>query len=201
MGPITKATVVLMALMLLCAIYNFLGQVERNHAAGIATVSALEILHRCAPLNEVISSIETLDDKLSSPIVLAGLEAFKTAPDGFAEAKPIELAKSAMDRREALAHLDARRPLILLDTVASVAPMLGMFATILALLGVFRANRNVEGAGSPRHRQHSQSRACAGCNRASRGGTHCSVLQLRITRNRKARRTKRRIGHGCRRDI
>ncbi len=140
MGPITKATVVLMALMLLCATYNFLGQIERNHAAGIATVSALEILHRCAALNEVISSIETLDDKLSSPIVLAGLEAFKTAPDGFAEARPIELAKRAMDRREALAHLEARRRLILLDTVASVAPMLGMFATILALLGALSWN-------------------------------------------------------------
>ena len=147
MGPITKATVVLMALMLLCAIYNFLGQVERNHAARIATVSALEVLHRCAPLNEVIASIEILDDKLSSPIVLAGLEAFKTAPTSVSDALATRLAERAMERRAALAHLEARRGLILLDTVANLAPMLGMFATMLAIMGSFRATAESAGEG------------------------------------------------------
>ena len=147
MGPITKATVVLMALMLFCAIFNFLEQVEKNHAAGIATISALEVLRRCAPLNEVISSIETLDDKLSSPIVLAGLEAFKTAPTSVSDALATRLAERAMERREALVHLEARRGLILLDTVANLAPMLGMFATMLAIMGSFRATAESAGEG------------------------------------------------------
>lgn len=137
MGPITKATVVLMVLLLLCAIYNFLEQVEKQQGGRIAANSALEILHRGAPLKEVVASIETLDDRQSSSVVLAGLEAFKTAPSGVSDVLAVRLAERAMERQEALAHLEARRSLILLDTVANLAPMLGMFATTRAILHTF----------------------------------------------------------------
>jgi biopolymer transport protein ExbB/TolQ len=142
MGPITKATVLLMGFMLLCAIYNFVGHVRELHAANVAAKSGKQILSRRGTLNEVISAVRTSDDKLSVPVMLAGLETFKTAPSGVSDAEAVESAERAMERKEAVAHLMARQRLILLDTVANLAPLLGMFATMLAIMGSFRLPQN-----------------------------------------------------------
>jgi biopolymer transport protein ExbB/TolQ len=138
MGPTTKATVLLMGFMLLCAIYAFLKHIEQRHVAMIAAASIVGTLRQQHPLSESIVEIQNIDDHLSSPVVRAGFEAFEAAPDTLSDVHAIELAEHAMERRERVAHLHARRGLILLDTVAHAAPLVGFSAVMLAITNIFR---------------------------------------------------------------
>ena len=92
-----------------------------------------------APVGEIVASLGGKND-LSSPLVAAGLHAFQTAPSSLSNAEAIQSAELAIERRDRTAHLEAQRSLIPLDTIASVAPFLGMIATIIGILGSFRGN-------------------------------------------------------------
>ena len=95
MSLITRASVLLMGFMLLCAIYDFLKQVESRHAAVNAAASILETLqHERTVLSESIFAVQSIADQLSAPVVLAGLKAFKFAPNTLADVLAVERSRA-----------------------------------------------------------------------------------------------------------
>ena len=189
MGPITKATVVLMGFMLLCAIYNFLKQVEsRPRSRDCRRFHTGDFATRSDPLSEsIVCRFRTSMTKCPSPVVLAGLEAFKSAPNTLADVQAIELAERAMERRESVADLHAQRGLILLDTVTHTAPLVGFFAVMLAITNIFRGTAESVAEYLTFVVNSLAHALCTGADWAGGCGIGGSIPQLYLSRHRKGR--------------
>lgn len=137
MSVITKITLLVMALMLLCTVYNLALHLVRQRTAHLNARSILRLLEQRASLGEIIVALGRRRD-LSSPLVFAGLQAFQSATSSFSNTEAIQVADLAMQRCERNSHLEAQRSLIPLDTVANIAPLMGMFSTVFRILNASR---------------------------------------------------------------
>ena len=139
MNVIERASILTMAVMSLCALYTLLLTALQQAKARIAACSSIRILKRRPVLAEAIADLKK-HSRLLSLIVLSGLEAFQCAPSSVSDTEAVQLAESAMQRCERTIRFDTQRSLIPLDTIANVAPLIGMFATIFGILSSFRGN-------------------------------------------------------------
>ena len=139
MNVIERATILPMALMSLCAVYTLLLHALQQAKANIAARASIQILKQRLIPGEAIADLNKRAHVLSL-IVLGGLEAFQYAPSSVSDTEAVQLAESAMQRCERTINLDAERSLIPLDTIANVAPLLGMFATIFGIFSSFRGH-------------------------------------------------------------
>jgi len=138
MKVIERASILTMAVMSLCALYTLLLTALQQAKTRIAACSSIRILKQKPILAEVIADLK--HSILVSLIALSGLEAFQCAPSSVSDAEAVQLAESAMQRCERTIRFDRQRSLIPLDTIANVAPLIGMFATIFGILSSFRGH-------------------------------------------------------------
>lgn len=137
MNVIERATILTIAVMSLCAVCTLLLHAVQQAKAYIAARASIRILKQKPILDEAIADLSKRAE-LSSLIVLGGLEAFQYAPTFVSDMEAVQLAESAMQRCERTIHLEVQRSLIPLDTIANVAPFIGMFATIFGIFSSFR---------------------------------------------------------------
>lgn len=137
MNVVERASILTMAVILLGAVYTLLVQAVQQSKAHLAARASIRILKQKPILGEAVADLNKRAF-LSSLIVLGGVDAFQHARRSVSDIEAVQLAESAMRRCERTIHLDAQLSLVPLDTIANVAPLIGMFATIFGILSSFR---------------------------------------------------------------
>jgi biopolymer transport protein ExbB/TolQ len=143
---IERASILTMAVMSLGALYTLLLNAVQQAKTHKAARAEIRVLQQKPILAEAIADLNTRAHPFSM-VVLTGLETFQYAPHSVSDIEAVQLAESAMQRCERTIHLDAQLSLVPLDTIANVAPLIGMFATIFGILSSFRGGHDSKATG------------------------------------------------------
>jgi len=122
--------------------YNKAKQQSRQYAPKVA--QAL----KNSNIDEAINISDRHKDSHLAMVVSSGLKEFK-AHEGNTEisADEMEAAKRALERAIAVKTAELKRGLAGLATVGSTAPFVGLFGTVVGIIGAFEALRTNETAG------------------------------------------------------
>jgi biopolymer transport protein ExbB/TolQ len=99
-------------------------------------------------IDEAINISDRHKDSHLAMVVSSGLKEFK-AHEGNSDisADEMEASKRALERAIAVKTAELKRGLAGLATVGSTAPFVGLFGTVVGIIGAFQALRNNESAG------------------------------------------------------
>lgn len=122
--------------------YNKAKQQSRQYAPKVA--QALKNNN----IDEAINISDKYKDSHLAMVVSSGLKEF-AANQGNSEisSDAMEASKRALDRAIAVKTADLKRGLSGLATVGSTAPFVGLFGTVVGIIGAFQALRSNESAG------------------------------------------------------
>lgn len=122
--------------------YNKAKQQSRQYAPKVA--QAL----KTGNIDEAINISDRHKDSHLAMVVSSGLKEF-AAHQGNAEISADEMAASerALERAIAVKTAELKRGLAGLATVGSTAPFVGLFGTVVGIIGAFQALKNNESAG------------------------------------------------------
>lgn len=122
--------------------YNKAKQQSRQYAPKVA--QAL----KTGNIDEAINISDRHKDSHLAMVVSSGLKEF-AAHQGGAEISADEMAASerALERAIAVKTAELKRGLAGLATVGSTAPFVGLFGTVVGIIGAFQALKNNESAG------------------------------------------------------
>lgn len=122
--------------------YNKAKQQSRQYAPKVA--QAL----KNSNIDEAINISDRHKDSHLAMVVSSGLKEF-AAHQGSAEisADEMQASERALDRAIAVKTAELKRGLAGLATVGSTAPFVGLFGTVVGIIGAFQALKNNESAG------------------------------------------------------
>lgn len=122
--------------------YNKAKQQSRQYAPKVA--QAL----KNSNIDEAINISDRHKDSHLAMVVSSGLKEFK-AHEGNSDisADEMEASKRALERAIAVKTAELKRGLAGLATVGSTAPFVGLFGTVVGIIGAFQALKNNESAG------------------------------------------------------
>jgi len=141
MGLIARGVVILLALM---SIYSVGVSIERAWRFFKAKKQSLEVALRITPLlemnrlEEAVLLTKNRDYKHShiARVIGAGLGRFRAAgPD---EDDPVASTKNAVERESLMTSADMKRGLSNLATIATTAPFIGLFGTVMGIVSAFQ---------------------------------------------------------------
>jgi biopolymer transport protein ExbB len=100
---------------------------------------AIAIALRDGRIDEAIKVAERNKKSHLAKVVTAGLMEFKAQQDnpGAIPSETIEASKRALERTEAIVHAELKRGLSSLATIGSIAPLVGLFGTVMGILNAF----------------------------------------------------------------
>ena len=183
MGALAKAVVIGLFFMSAWSIgvmidrflaYNAARKQSRAFAPAVA--GAL----REGKLDEAVKIADRYKKSHLAKVVVAGLQEFQAHQMSTEiPGEEIEASKRALERAEAIVHAELKRGVSGLATIGSTAPFVGLFGTVVGIIGAFNALRTNETAGingtsqawsrkntvSPSARRRRRGRHYAGCGR------------------------------------
>jgi biopolymer transport protein ExbB len=89
-------------------------------------------------LDEVVSIAGCNSKSHIAKVVASGLGAFQAAPLLLSDAEVIEIVKRGLRRSAADVHVEMKRGLSGLANIASTAPFIGIFGTVVGILNAFK---------------------------------------------------------------
>ncbi len=89
-------------------------------------------------LDEAISIAERNKKSHIAKVVATGLSEFQAASAQVADEEIIEAAKRGLERSVALVHAEMKRGLSGLATIGATAPFVGLFGTVMGIIGAFK---------------------------------------------------------------
>jgi biopolymer transport protein ExbB len=89
-------------------------------------------------LDEAISIAERNKKSHLAKVVATGLSEFQAASAQVADEEVIEAAKRALERSVAIVHAEMKRGLSGLATIGATAPFVGLFGTVMGIIGAFK---------------------------------------------------------------
>src|SRR5438034_2670972 len=117
---------------------------KQSRAFAPAVAGAL----RDGKIDEAIKVAERNKKSHLAKVVTAGLMEFRAHQEsGEIPGETIEASKRALERTEAIVHAELKRGLGGLATVGSTAPFVGLFGTVVGIIGAFQALKTNENAG------------------------------------------------------
>ncbi len=98
-------------------------------------------------LDEAISIAERNKKSHIAKVVATGLSEFQAASSQVNDEEVIEAAKRGLERSIAIVHAEMKRGLSGLATIGATAPFVGLFGTVMGIIGAFKgiANSKVTG--------------------------------------------------------
>ncbi len=121
--------------------YNKAKQQSRQYAPKVA--QAL----KNSNIDEAISISDKHKDSHLAMVVSSGLKEFSAHSGGEITADEMEASKRALERAIAVKTAELKRGLSGLATVGSTAPFVGLFGTVVGIIGAFVALAQSESAG------------------------------------------------------
>ena len=89
-------------------------------------------------LDEAISIAERNKKSHIAKVVATGLSEFQAASAQVADNEVIEAAKRGLERSVAIVHAEMKRGLSGLATIGATAPFVGLFGTVMGIIGAFK---------------------------------------------------------------
>jgi len=89
-------------------------------------------------LDEAISIAERNKKSHIAKVVATGLSEFQAASAQVADEEVIEASKRALERSVAIVHAEMKRGLSGLATIGATAPFVGLFGTVMGIIGAFK---------------------------------------------------------------
>jgi biopolymer transport protein ExbB len=89
-------------------------------------------------LDEAISIAERNRKSHIAKVVATGLTEFQAASAQVADEEVIEAAKRGLERSVAIVHAEMKRGLSGLATIGATAPFVGLFGTVMGIIGAFK---------------------------------------------------------------
>jgi biopolymer transport protein ExbB/TolQ len=89
-------------------------------------------------LDEAISIAERNKKSHIAKVVATGLSEFQAASAQVANEEVIEAAKRGLERSVAIVHAEMKRGLSGLATIGATAPFVGLFGTVMGIIGAFK---------------------------------------------------------------
>src|SRR5450432_402850 len=89
-------------------------------------------------LDEAISIAERNKKSHIAKVVATGLSEFQAASSQVGDEEVIEAAKRGLERSVAIVHAEMKRGLSGLATIGSTAPFVGLFGTVMGIIGAFK---------------------------------------------------------------
>lgn len=89
-------------------------------------------------LDEAISIAERNKKSHIAKVVATGLSEFQAASAQVADTEVIEAAKRGLERSVAIVHAEMKRGLSGLATIGATAPFVGLFGTVMGIIGAFK---------------------------------------------------------------
>jgi biopolymer transport protein ExbB len=89
-------------------------------------------------LDEAISIAERNKKSHIAKVVATGLSEFQAASAQVGDEEVIEAAKRGLERSVAIVHAEMKRGLSGLATIGSTAPFVGLFGTVMGIIGAFK---------------------------------------------------------------
>jgi len=89
-------------------------------------------------LDEAISIAERNKKSHIAKVVATGLSEFQAASAQVADEEVIEAAKRGLERSVAIVHAEMKRGLSGLATIGATAPFVGLFGTVMGIIGAFK---------------------------------------------------------------
>src|SRR5271167_1345340 len=93
-------------------------------------------------LDEAISIAERNKKSHIAKVVATGLSEFQAASAQVGDEEVIEAAKRGLERSVAIVHAEMKRGLSGLATIGSTAPFVGLFGTVMGIIGAFKGIAN-----------------------------------------------------------
>jgi biopolymer transport protein ExbB len=99
-------------------------------------------------LDEAIKIADRYKKSHLAKVVVAGLQEFRAHQESNdISGEEIEASKRALDRSEAIVHAELKRGISTLATIGSTAPFVGLFGTVVGIIGAFRGIATEKSAG------------------------------------------------------
>ena len=151
MGPLAKAVVVGLFIM---SAYSIGVMIDRLMAYSAARKQSRQFAPAVAgalregKLDEAVKIADRFKKSHLAKVVVAGLQEFQAHQiSSEIPGEEIEASKRALERAEAIVHAELKRGVSALATIGSTAPFVGLFGTVIGIIGAFNALRTNETAG------------------------------------------------------
>jgi len=137
------ARVVVLVLFIL-SIYSFGVMIDRALMYSAARKQSRIFVQQVAgalrdgKLDEAISIAERNKKSHIAKVVATGLSEFQSASNQVSDSEVIEAAKRGLERSVAIVHAEMKRGLSALATIASTAPFVGLFGTVVGIINAFK---------------------------------------------------------------
>ncbi|MBZ5526412.1 MAG: MotA/TolQ/ExbB proton channel family protein [Acidobacteriia bacterium] len=139
----TLARIVVLILFIL-SIYSFGVMIDRALMYSAARKQSRIFVQQVAgalrdgKLDEAISIAERNKKSHIAKVVATGLSEFQSASNQVSDSEVIEAAKRGLERSVAIVHAEMKRGLSALATIASTAPFVGLFGTVVGIINAFK---------------------------------------------------------------
>jgi biopolymer transport protein ExbB len=141
MSGLGQTVVILLVMMF---VWLIAAMIERSYRYSVACdqsrafVRQASVSFRNRKLDEVISLAGCNSKSHVAKVVASGLAAFQAAPPPLSDVEVIEIAKRGLRRSAADVHVEMKRSLCGLANIASTAPFVGLFGTVIGILNAFK---------------------------------------------------------------
>jgi len=143
----TIALIVVFILFVL-SIYSFGVMIDRALMYSAARKQSRVFVQQVAgalkegKLDEAIAIAERNKKSHIAKVVATGLSEFQSASQQVSDSDVIEAAKRGLERSVAIVHAEMKRGLSGLATIGATAPFVGLFGTVMGIIGAFKGIAN-----------------------------------------------------------
>jgi biopolymer transport protein ExbB/biopolymer transport protein TolQ len=141
MGMLARFVVLILFVL---SIYSFGVMIDRALMYSAARKQSRIFVQQVAgalrdgKLDEAISIAERNKKSHIAKVVATGLSEFQSASNQVSDSEVIEAAKRGLERSVAIVHAEMKRGLSALATIASTAPFVGLFGTVVGIINAFK---------------------------------------------------------------
>jgi biopolymer transport protein ExbB len=141
MGNLARLVVLILFIL---SIYSFGVMIDRALMYSAARKQSRIFVQQVAgalrdgKLDEAISIAERNKKSHIAKVVATGLSEFQSASNQVSDSEVIEAAKRGLERSVAIVHAEMKRGLSALATIASTAPFVGLFGTVVGIINAFK---------------------------------------------------------------
>jgi biopolymer transport protein ExbB/TolQ len=142
MSWLAQAVVILLLFMLARSLGIMVDRTVRYTAAWNQSrhfVQQVAGALREGSVDEAISIAERNKKSHIAEAVTSGLVAFQSSPPSTSDAVMIEASKRGLQRSKNTMHVEMKRGLSSLANIASTAPLVGLFGTVVGIVNAFRS--------------------------------------------------------------
>jgi biopolymer transport protein ExbB len=135
---------IVVAILFILSIYSFGVMIDRALMYSAARKQSRVFVQQVAgalkegKLDEAIAIAERNKKSHIAKVVATGLSEFQSASQQVTDADVIEAAKRGLERSVAIVHAEMKRGLSGLATIGSTAPFVGLFGTVMGIIGAFK---------------------------------------------------------------